>query len=319
MKVIRYLLSHALLLAFFLALGFAYYNRAQLFSDDINAKIDSTVHGIVARVRSFPEQPEPVTQTSESNQPESNQVVASETTAPETVAQKEEIQETTVSADQTSEVAQSSESDVKPAQTEPVTSLPVDEIVVDSVSVTGQQQEVVTQTTVEDSVTENAGIESTGEATEQTVETASPAEPVLSDAEGTPETVVAQTMEATDSVPAAEQEQTPTVSTDKEAVTKSNVELLNQARLAFQSGDSNKAVTLYQELSDLNPDDPNTYGELGNVLYSQGRWQQAGQAYYEAATRLLQQGQIEQVQYLHRVIHGLDRESADKLRSQMGR
>lgn len=303
MKLIRYLLSHALLLAFFLALGFAYYNRAQLFSDDINAKIDNTVQRGMARVRSFPEQPKPVTQTSESGQ-----VVATETVA----------QEAPVGADQVpSEVAQSSEIDVEPAQTESVTSLPVDDTAVDSASDADMQQvQIATQTTTE-TTTENTGSESSGEVTEQTVEATNPAEPALSETEATSETVVAQASEAPDSASTAEQ--VPAVSTDKEAVTKSNAELLNHARLAFQSGDSNKAITLYRELSDLNPDDPNAYGELGNVLYSQGRWQQAGQAYYEAATRLLQQGQMEQVQYLYRVIHGLDRESADKLRSQMGR
>lgn len=289
MKLIRYLLSHALLLAFFLALGFIYYNRAQLFSDDINVRFDNTVQRGIAFVRAFPEQSEPVVQTSESSQ-----------------------------------VAEFSSTDVEAAQTEPVLSLPVDEAVADTSTAAPttdadkQQVEITTQTATV-TTTENLETESTGELDGQTAEAISQAEPAISETTSIPETVVAQSTETTDSMQAAEQEQVSAVATDKEAAEKSNAELLNQARLAFQSGDTKKSIRLYKELSDLNPDDPNAYGELGNVLYSQGRWQQAGQAYYEAATRLLQQRQIGQVQYLYRVIHGLDRESAEKLRSQMGR
>ena len=58
---------------------------------------------------------------------------------------------------------------------------------------------------------------------------------------------------------------------------------------------------------------------MGNIFYIQGKWKEAGQAYYEAAIRLMRQGQTGQVQYLDRVIHGLDKESAEKLSSQMGR
>jgi len=88
--------------------------------------------------------------------------------------------------------------------------------------------------------------------------------------------------------------------------------------MAFLDGKVEQAIQLYAQLTELNGNDPNIPGELGNVLYSQGKWKEAGAAYYEAATRLLARGEMGQVQYLYRVIQGLDPESAEKLRSQLG-
>jgi len=43
MKLIRHLLSHGLLIAFLIAVGFAYYYRTVLFSEQVNEQIDSGV------------------------------------------------------------------------------------------------------------------------------------------------------------------------------------------------------------------------------------------------------------------------------------
>ena len=98
-------------------------------------------------------------------------------------------------------------------------------------------------------------------------------------------------------------------------------QVLHTARKLFWSGNVQGSEKLYLELINLDKNDPDAYGELGNVYYTQGKWKQAGEAYYEAAIRLLEQnnnGQaIDRVSYLLMVIQGLDAESADKLKNKI--
>lgn len=93
--------------------------------------------------------------------------------------------------------------------------------------------------------------------------------------------------------------------------------LLQQARQAYWARDFATAVAAYQKLLDADPENPDLYGELGNVYYSMGEWQAAGQAYYAAAQRLLARGQTQQIGYLLHVLEGLDRDLADQLRKQI--
>ena len=102
---------------------------------------------------------------------------------------------------------------------------------------------------------------------------------------------------------------------DKEAASAND--LLRAARLAFNHGDLKGSVDQYNLLIELENDEADFYGELGNVYYAMGYWEKAGLAYYEAATRLIEQRKLFQVHYLQRVIHGLDAERAEKLASQL--
>ena len=96
-------------------------------------------------------------------------------------------------------------------------------------------------------------------------------------------------------------------------------ELWTKARKAYGQGDMEAAVQHYLALIKQESDNPDVFGELGNVYYSAGRFQQAGQAYYEAAIRLNELGRTDQVQYLVRVIEGLDPDSAAKLKQHLVR
>lgn len=91
-------------------------------------------------------------------------------------------------------------------------------------------------------------------------------------------------------------------------------DMLLVARQAFWNGNPLDSEKLYLDLVKLHENNPNVYGELGNVYYSQGKWEKAGKAYYQAAVRLLDLKQTQQVNYLLRVIQGLDIESAEKLK-----
>lgn len=105
----------------------------------------------------------------------------------------------------------------------------------------------------------------------------------------------------------------------KDINTSSERDLLISARNAFNKGAVSESEKLYIELTQLDNDNPDTFGELGNVYYSQGKWDEAGQAYYEAAVRLITEGNYNQVVYLQRVIKGLNTEHAEKLSQLMMR
>jgi len=272
MKLIRYILSHAILLALLIALGLAYYHRGELFTDDINAKIDNTVYKAMVFAQLAPKAKE-----SETQEPQA--------TAPEQTASEV----TTDITPNTAEVIAESESSAPASTSEPAPD--------SALTATTQSETSEVPQEAETSVTETSQAETTNEQT----------------------AVVSPAEKNSVAVETKVQEPTEIVESDKEAAKASHFELINQARLAFQAGEHDKSVTLYQELISLDSDEPNAFGEMGNVYYAQGKWKQAGQAYYEAATRLLAKGQVEQVQYLYRVIQGLDQDSAKKLRSQLGR
>lgn len=113
----------------------------------------------------------------------------------------------------------------------------------------------------------------------------------------------------------AEEKQETASSEDK--VTADYLVVLRDARTAFGQGNMDLAVKKYHELIELENDEADFHGELGNVYYTMGKWQQAGASYYEAAVRLIETGQFAQVGYLQRVIQGLDAERAEKLASQL--
>ena len=105
----------------------------------------------------------------------------------------------------------------------------------------------------------------------------------------------------------------------KDSDTSSERDLLINARNAFNQGAVIESEKFYIELTQLDNDNPDIFGELGNVYYSQGKWDEAGQAYYEAAVRLITEKNYNQVAYLQRVITGLNTEHAEKLAQLMMR
>ncbi len=105
------------------------------------------------------------------------------------------------------------------------------------------------------------------------------------------------------------------LTTDKEAASVND--LLRSARSAFHKGKLDVSIEKYTELIELENDEADFYGELGNVYYAMGKWAKAGVAYYEAVTRLIEEKKFAQVAYLQRVIQGLDVERAKKLAEQL--
>lgn len=61
---------------------------------------------------------------------------------------------------------------------------------------------------------------------------------------------------------------------------------LADAREAYAAGKP-EAVLAYAELAKRFPENPDVTGELGNVLYQQGKMEEAGEQFYETALRLI--------------------------------
>ena len=90
-------------------------------------------------------------------------------------------------------------------------------------------------------------------------------------------------------------------------------QLLADAREAYWLREYDTAESKYLALTRLEPDNPDGYGELGNMYFSQGKWDQAANAYYAAGVRLVEQGLLEQAEELIAVIRGLNGANADDL------
>ena len=83
-------------------------------------------------------------------------------------------------------------------------------------------------------------------------------------------------------------------------------DLLQQARRAYWNDDLYKARTLYQAFINLNPENPDGYGELGNLLSTQGNLKSASYMYQKASELLLKQGRTEEAEKLKEVLSSIE-------------
>lgn len=122
---------------------------------------------------------------------------------------------------------------------------------------------------------------------------------------------VPETAQAADT---GQAEAVPTPAENAPAVTDTtSYSVLAAAREAYWLRDYALAEQKYQDLIALQPDNPDGYGELGNMYFSQGAWEQAAAAYYEAGVRLADQGYVREARQLVEVIRGLNGTQADVL------
>ncbi len=90
-------------------------------------------------------------------------------------------------------------------------------------------------------------------------------------------------------------------------------QLLASAREAYWLRDYQAAEDYYHQIILNEPDNPDGYGELGNMYFSQGSWGAAAAAYYEAGSRLVKSGLLAPARELVAVIRGLNGPQADAL------
>lgn len=99
--------------------------------------------------------------------------------------------------------------------------------------------------------------------------------------------------------------------TDKPAL--NTRELWISAREEYHRGNIEASIHNYQQVIANSSDNYDAYGELGNVYLSRGKYQEAAGAYFEAASILVKQGQIGRARSLLPMLDRLDRSKADAL------
>ena len=92
---------------------------------------------------------------------------------------------------------------------------------------------------------------------------------------------------------------------------------LESARAAFARGDVSQAISLYQDLLKREPENVDARGELGNVLMSAGRLQEAAATYSETAVRLARAGDGARARALAAIVRRNDPALADKLDAEL--
>lgn len=95
------------------------------------------------------------------------------------------------------------------------------------------------------------------------------------------------------------------------------VSTLDNARLAFSNGDLQAALAAYKEYVARNAGDLDARGELGNVYYISGNYQEAAQTYYDLSKILIDQKQLDMVPALLPVIGQVNPGLADELVEKM--
>ena len=89
---------------------------------------------------------------------------------------------------------------------------------------------------------------------------------------------------------------------------------LAAARAAWQQGDHDRAVKLYNQLIREYKNHPDFAGELGNIYFSRGQTELAVNAYSEAFLRLLRNNDFERAQHVLEIVYNIDRGQAASLR-----
>jgi thioredoxin-like negative regulator of GroEL len=97
----------------------------------------------------------------------------------------------------------------------------------------------------------------------------------------------------------------------------SSDELLNKGRDAFAAGDVEGAVVAYKDYLKTNAGNADAHGELGNVYYLTGRYQESAQSFYDSAKLLIDQKQTDRVPALLPVIAQVNPALADELAHKM--
>ena len=281
MKLIRHILSHLLLITILFGLVSIYYYRHQILPAGYAQKIDMYAGKIHPELKSFARKKQPQGDATQAiaESPKENGSVTSKTelVEPESVEIAVTDHSIAIAPEQT---AMSEQAIEKKQQT-------ISDIAMSDVPVAEEEE---SEALIENTAAEKSPIKEDVTPIVSSVDTSSEKQPMGSQNENT-------------------------LTTDKDAASAND--LLRAARQAFQQGKLAVATEKYNELVELENDEADFYGELGNVYYAMGNWEKAGVAYYEAATRLIEERQFAQVAYLQRVIQGLDVERAEKLAARL--
>lgn len=293
MKIVQRLLSHSLLIIVVVAASSAYVYRAELFPERFGTSASATggngmeemVDAMRAKAESLKEQ---VVSAVGSSEP---QVDATPATEPAAAAP--ELPPVVAGADVSS-------GDEVPAASNDVVNSDV------------AGRDVVT----DDVVTSDAAKVAVAETPQFR-----PSAPDSAPEQDAPPTTLAR-VETPQPQPAADTTAAPQSSADNatgsgDTASKATEQLLRAAREAFWQRDFVTAEGHYKSLLEQQQDNPDVFGELGNLYFQLGRWPLAAEAYLQAGRRLVEQGEPLRAQHLLRVLRGLDMRKAAQLEMTM--
>lgn len=99
----------------------------------------------------------------------------------------------------------------------------------------------------------------------------------------------------------------------KDKPASSTRELWISAREEYHRGNIEVSIRNYQQVIANSSDNYDAYGELGNVYLSRGKYREAADAYFEAASILVKLGQAGRARSLLPMLDRLDRSRAEEL------
>lgn len=156
--------------------------------------------------------------------------------------------------------------------------------------------------------TDMAATVTTGHGEQPSSDPATPSKAEQSSDEGQEQSTDAQTPAPVGDVATAQPVARPTVAPD-------TTMRMNNARQAFWQGDMKGAEQQYRDLLNDHPDNVELNGELGNVLYSQQRFDDAAEFYFAAGKILISNGNSQQALPLFQILQGIAPERATALRT----
>lgn len=89
------------------------------------------------------------------------------------------------------------------------------------------------------------------------------------------------------------------------------------ARQAFWDGNYAQSEQRYQAIIMQRPQEPDSYGELGNVYYSRGEWLAAAKMYHQAGLLLAEAGETQRAAGLLGILTALNPNLGDELRERL--
>ena len=90
-------------------------------------------------------------------------------------------------------------------------------------------------------------------------------------------------------------------------------ELWISAREEYHRGNIERSISNYRQVIAHSDGNYDAYGELGNVYLSRGKYREAADAYFQAASILVKQGQSHRARSLLPMLERLDRSKAEEL------
>jgi hypothetical protein len=105
----------------------------------------------------------------------------------------------------------------------------------------------------------------------------------------------------------------PSTAADAEKPAPSTRELWISAREEYHRGNIEGSITNYRQVIASSTDNYDAYGELGNVYLSRGKYRDAASAYFEAASILVKLGQTGRARSMLPMLERLDRSRAEQL------